>query len=67
MEKPDQLMTKQQAAFYCNVGERTLNRLMRSGKVKFYRIGGQVRFDKAQLREVLEVDNSEKDHDPMMG
>ncbi len=63
----EQLMTKRQAAYFCNIGERTLNRLMASGKVKFYRIGGQVRFDRNELLQMMDKYETNKEHDPIMG
>lgn len=66
IQKSEQLLTKKEAALLCRIGERTLERLMAAGKVRFYRFGSQVRFSKQQLLAMEETVSKPPD-DPGMG
>lgn len=52
-----------EAAEYLDVGEPTLYRWMRDGKITFRKVGDSTRFWKEDLDSVMEVFHSEKDID----
>jgi excisionase family DNA binding protein len=51
----------QQAAEYLDVGEPTLYRWMRDGKITYRKVGDSTRFWREDLDSVMEVFHSEKD------
>lgn len=51
----------QEAATYLEVGEPTLYRWMREGKITFRKVGDSTRFWQEDLDSVMEVFHSEKD------
>ena len=53
----------QQAAAYLDVGEPTLYRWMRDGKITYRKVGDSTRFWREDLDSVMEVFHSEKDAD----
>lgn len=53
--------TIQEAADYLDIGEPTLYRWMRDGKITFRKVGDSTRFWQEDLDSVMEVFHSEKD------
>jgi excisionase family DNA binding protein len=51
--RPVQLLTREQVARSLNVHPRTVGRLLESGKLAGYRVGGQWRIDPADLAAYL--------------
>lgn len=60
--KPSWFSTKD-AAEYLDVGEPTLFRWMRDGKITYRKVGDSTRFFKEDLDAVMEVFHSEKDRE----
>jgi excisionase family DNA binding protein len=59
--KPTKWFTIQQAAEYLDVGEPTLYRWMRDGKITYRKVGDSTRFWREDLDSVMQVFRSEKD------
>ena len=62
-EKTTRWYSIQQAAEYLDVGEPTLYRWMRDGKITYRKVGDSTRFWREDLDSVMEVFHSEKDAD----
>ena len=60
VEKP-QWMSIKDAAEYLSVGEPTICRWMREGRITFRKVGDSTRFFQADLDAMIEVHPSEKD------
>ncbi len=52
--KQEQLMTKQEVADYLQVSIRTVERLIKAGKLTAYKIQTNIRFKKADVEDYLE-------------
>ena len=50
----DKLITKKEAAEFLNVSLSTINRYMKDGKIRFIKLGRQVRFNKENLIEDIQ-------------
>lgn len=54
MSKPiPEILTLKQAADYLQISERTLQRIVKAGEVPGTQVGGQWRFEREQLREMV--------------
>ncbi|HUC84433.1 MAG TPA: helix-turn-helix domain-containing protein [Candidatus Acidoferrales bacterium] len=60
-KQPAKWYSIQQAAEYLDVGEPTLYRWMRDGKITYRKVGDSTRFWQEDLDSVMEVFHSEKD------
>ena len=61
--KPAKWFSIREAAEYLDVGEPTLYRWMRDGKITFRKVGDSTRFWQEDLDSVMQVFHSEKDVD----
>lgn len=48
-----EILNMKQAAEYLQISDRTLQRIVKSGEVPGVQVGGQWRFDRAQLQEMV--------------
>ncbi len=55
-EATSSLLDVQEARRFLGISERGLRRLVAAGAIPTYRVGRQLRFDEAELREVLRTD-----------
>ena len=55
-EPTPSLLDVQEATRFLGISERGLRRLVAAGAIPTYRVGRQLRFDEAELREVLRSD-----------
>lgn len=53
LQEPKRLLTFEEVRTILNISESTLRRWVADNKLKFFRLGPQLRFDPAIIREVL--------------